>query len=68
MDRPGAGSHSPAPSNFCHEYPAMTSDEEQQNRELVRHVYEAAFGGDVNAFPAAMHEDFEESEIGRAHV
>jgi ketosteroid isomerase-like protein len=39
----------------------MTSVEEQENEELVRHVYEASFGGDANAFPAAMHEDFEES-------
>ena len=39
----------------------MTSVEEQRNKDLVRHVYEASFGGDANAFPAAMHADFEES-------
>jgi ketosteroid isomerase-like protein len=33
---------------------------EQRNRDLVRAVYEASFSGDVNAFPAAMDEDFEE--------
>ena len=62
MDGIDAGSHIPAPANVHQEeYPAMTSEEEQRNKELVRHVYEAAFGGDANAFPAAMHEDFEES-------
>jgi ketosteroid isomerase-like protein len=39
----------------------MTSVEEQRNKDLVRHVYDASFGGDANAFPAAMHPDFEES-------
>jgi ketosteroid isomerase-like protein len=39
----------------------MTSIEEQKNKDLVLHVYQAAFGGDINAFPAAMHDDFEES-------
>ena len=39
----------------------MTSIAEQQNRDLVLHVYQAAFSGDANAFPTAMHEDFEES-------
>ena len=38
-----------------------SSAEEDRNREIVRHVYEASFGGDANAFRAAMHEDFEES-------
>ena len=37
------------------------SAEEVRNRDIVRHVYEASFSGDANAFRAAMHEDFEES-------
>ena len=43
MDRTGAGSHSPARREFYHEYPTMTSVEEQQDRERVRHVYQASF-------------------------
>ena len=40
----------------------MTSEEqEQSNKEFVRQIYDASFKGDANAFPAAMHEDFEES-------
>jgi len=39
----------------------MMSVEEQQNKDLVRHVYEASLSGDANAFPAAMHKDFQES-------
>ena len=39
----------------------MTSIEEQQNKELVLHMYQASFSGDADAFPAAMHDDFEES-------
>ena len=35
--------------------------EEQRNREIVRRVYEASFRGDADAFPNAMHKDFEES-------
>jgi ketosteroid isomerase-like protein len=35
--------------------------QEQRNKEFVRQIYEASFSGDANAFPAAMHEDFEES-------
>jgi ketosteroid isomerase-like protein len=31
----------------------------QRNRDLVRALYEASFAGDVNAFSAAMLEDFE---------
>ena len=38
----------------------MTSAE-QHNKDFVRNIYEASFAGDANAFPAAMHEDFEES-------
>jgi ketosteroid isomerase-like protein len=38
-----------------------TSAEEQRNRDIVRHVYEASLSGDADAFRAAMHEDFEES-------
>jgi ketosteroid isomerase-like protein len=35
------------------------SDQDQRNRDLVRALYEASFGGDVNAFPNAMLDDFE---------
>ena len=38
-----------------------TSAAEARNREIVRQIYEASFNGDRSAFPAAMHEDFEES-------
>jgi ketosteroid isomerase-like protein len=37
-----------------------TSDQEAENRDLVRGVYEASFGGNLNAIPNAMHEDFVE--------
>ena len=38
-----------------------TAAAEARNREIVRQIYEASFNGDRSAFPAAMHEDFEES-------
>lgn len=35
-----------------------TEDHEQRNKEIVRQVYRASFSGDVQAFTAAMDEDF----------
>lgn len=37
------------------------SPAEIRNRDIVRQVYDAAFSGDVAAFRAAMHEEFEEN-------
>ncbi|MFJ3310671.1 nuclear transport factor 2 family protein [Streptomyces sp. NPDC086549] len=40
----------------------MTAAEKARTSlKIVRELYEAAFRGDADAFPAAMHEDFEES-------
>jgi ketosteroid isomerase-like protein len=36
-----------------------TTEQDQRDRDLVRALYEASFAGDVNAFPAAMLDDFE---------
>jgi ketosteroid isomerase-like protein len=36
------------------------TDQEQRNRDLVRSIYEASIGGDVNRFVEAMYVDFEE--------
>jgi ketosteroid isomerase-like protein len=37
-----------------------STEQEQRNRDVIRRVYEASFAGDTDAFPAAMHDDFEE--------